>query len=148
MCCYWSVSVTTAAKHAAVVFAWSSAHAVYTTLAQWVKSVNTIIMVSTLTTSILNWVWRSYITDTFVHYNLFCRSSNYRTLLFMSNFLIAVENTTVPVRFQCSDDKVYHILWTELLQVDSEIPFQEYEYVKVGVWVLVPWQEDDSERLQ
>ena len=36
-----------------------------------------------------------------------------------------VENATIPIRFE-DCDKIYRLEWTELLQVDNELPFAVY----------------------
>lgn len=47
-------------------------------------------------------------------------------------FYRVVESATVALQFHGTDESIYHIQWTELLQVGTEIPFQEYESVEVG----------------
>ena len=56
-----------------------------------------------------------------------------------------VDDAIVPVRF-LEDQKIYPIDWTELLQVGSEIPFQEYDDLQLGIHVLPPWSDGSGVR--
>ena len=51
-----------------------------------------------------------------------------------------VENATIPIRFE-DCDKIYRLEWTELLQVDNELPFAAYDELETGVDVLAPWKD-------
>lgn len=62
---------------------------------------------------------------------------------FFPFFLSTVESATIPVQFN-DHNKVYHLLWTELLQCGSELPFASYEDIVVGSDVLAPWQYGDK----
>ena len=50
--------------------------------------------------------------------------------------------------FEGPDDKVYELSWTELLEVDTEIPFSAYDDLKCGTEVLAPWNAGRSTSVQ
>ena len=61
-------------------------------------------------------------------------------LCILSLFSILVENATIPIRFE-DYDRIYDLEWTELLQVDGEMPFAAYEELEKGMEVLAPWKD-------
>ena len=54
------------------------------------------------------------------------------------------EGNKVAIRF-CEDNETHHLLWTELLTVDLELPFEKYEDLKVGTKVMAPWYTPDDD---
>ena len=54
-----------------------------------------------------------------------------------------MENTNVQVQFQ-GDTKTYSILWTELLVLGSEVPYESYDDLQSNTEVLAPWESGDG----
>ena len=56
-------------------------------------------------------------------------------------FLLKEEDATIPIIFKDSQNKVYHLDWTELLTCDSELPFESFDDVKPGLTLMAPWTD-------
>ena len=54
-----------------------------------------------------------------------------------------MESTKVQVQFQ-GDTKTYSILWTELLVLGSEVPYESYDDLQSNTEVLAPWESGDG----
>ena len=53
-----------------------------------------------------------------------------------------MENRKVQVQFQ-GDTQTYSILWTELLVLGSEVPYESYD-LQPNTEVLAPWESGDG----
>ena len=76
-----------------------------------------------------------------------CRCRAILTTVLSFFFSVLVENATIPIRFE-DYDKIYDLEWTELLQVDIEIPFAAYEELEKGMEVLAPWKDGRGSHIQ
>ena len=56
-----------------------------------------------------------------------------------------MENATVPIQFLEGQKKTYQLRWEELLTVEGEVPFENYEELQVGTPVLAPWCDKDGD---
>lgn len=56
-----------------------------------------------------------------------------------------MENATVLIQFVEGQKKIYQLRWEELLTVEGEVPFENYEELQVGTPVLAPWCEKDGD---
>ena len=64
-------------------------------------------------------------------------------MIYVGNFFSAVENRKVQLQFQ-GDTKTYSILWTELLVLGSEVPYESYDDLQPNTEVLAPWESGDG----
>lgn len=54
-----------------------------------------------------------------------------------------MEDEEVSFRFN-EGGECHKLPWTELLSVGTEVPFQTFDEISIGMKVMAPWFDDDN----